>query len=107
MPMRVDGPRRKCQQFSLLVLGRHAVGLLEPAFNRRILAVNHLALGEEITGKRCPRRPFDHLLEAAAWNHFGVNIDAVFDQDAEYTFVLAIAEQPPADTVRLNDPQSE
>ena len=36
-----------------------------------------------------------------------MNVDAVFDQDAEYTFVIAIARQAPADAIRLNDPQSE
>ena len=107
MAMRVDGPRRERQQLPLLVLRRDAVGLLEPAVDRRVLAVDDLPLGEEIAGKRRPRRPFDHLLETAARNHFGVNVDAVFDQDAEDAFVVAVARQAPADAVRLDDPQAE
>ncbi len=107
MSISVDGPCRERQQFPLLVLRRHAVGLLEPAGNRRILTVNDLPLSEEIAGKGGPRRPFDHLLETAAWNHFGVNVDAVFDQDAEYAFVVAIARQAPADAVRLDDPHAQ
>ena len=66
---------------------------LEPAVDRRVLAVDDLALGEEIAGKRRPRRPFDHLLEPAARDHFGVDVDAVFDQDAEDPLVIAVARQ--------------
>ena len=36
-----------------------------------------------------------------------MNVDAVFDEDAEDAFVIAVTRQPPADAVRLNDPQSE
>src|SRR5262249_45407436 len=54
-----------------------------------------------------PRRPFDHLLEAAARDHFGVNVDAVLDEDTEDALVLAVARQAPADAVRLDDPQRQ
>ena len=107
MTMRMDRPRREREQLALLVLDRDGVGLLEPALDRGILAVDDLTMSEEIAGKGGPRRPFDHFLEAGARNHLGVNVDAIFDQDAEYAFVLAIARQSPADAVRLDDPQSE
>ena len=107
MAMRMDGPGREGQQLPLLVFGRQAVGLLEPAFDRRILAVNNFPHSEEVAGKCRPRRSFDHLLEAAAGNHFGVNIDLVFDQDAEDAFIIAVAWQAATDAIRLDDPQSE
>src|SRR4029077_14409352 len=98
------GPGREGQEFALLVLRRHVVGLLEPTGDRRVFAVNDLPRGEEIAGERRPRRPFDHLLEAAARDHFGVNVDAVFDQDAEDALVIAVARQTPADAGGLDDP---
>ena len=36
-----------------------------------------------------------------------MNVDAVFDQDAEDAFVIAVARQTAADAVRLDDPQSQ
>jgi hypothetical protein len=83
------------------------LAFFEPAFNRRILAVHNLPHSKEIAGKRRSRRSFDHLLEAAARNDFGVNVDPVFNQDAEDAFVIAIARQAPADSVCLDDPQTE
>src|SRR5262249_37437268 len=100
-------PRRKRQQLALLVLGRQAVRLLEPAFNRRVLAINDPALREEVAGKRGARRAFDHLLEPAARDHLGVNVNGVFDQSAKDTFLIAIAQEPPADAIRLDDPQRQ
>ena len=65
--------------------------LLEPAYDRRVLAVNDPALREEVARKCGARRAFDHFLESAARDHLGVNIDAVFHQDAKDAFVIAIA----------------
>src|SRR5262245_11063703 len=99
MAMRVNRPGRERQQLALLVFGRQAIGFLEPAFDGWVLAVDDPSFGEEIAREGGPRRSFDHLLEAAARNHLGVNVDAIFDQDAEDAFVIAIARQAPADAI--------
>jgi hypothetical protein len=107
MERRMDGPRREGQQLALLVLGREAIGLLEPAVDGRILAGDDAPLGEEAVRESGPRCSFDHLLEAAPRNHLGVNVDAVLDEDAKDAFVRAVARDAPRDAVRLDDPQRQ
>ena len=104
---RVDGPRREGEQLALLVLRRETVGLREPPIDRLVLAGNDSPLGEEVARECSPRRSLDHLLETAARNHLGVNVDAVLDQGAKDAFVGPIAGQPPGDAVCLDDPQRE
>jgi hypothetical protein len=107
MKNRMDCPGREGQQLTFLVFCRDAVGFLEPASNGRIVAVDDLALREEIAGERSPRRSFDHLLEASAGNYLGVDVDAVLNQNAEYPLVITVAQDASADAVRLDDPHSK
>src|SRR5688572_1375438 len=103
----MDCPGRESQQFAFLVFSRDAVGFLEPALDGRVVAVDDLALGEEIARKGGPRRSFDHFFEPSARNHLGVYVDAVLDQNAENPLVVAVTRNASADTVRLDDPHSE
>ena len=36
-----------------------------------------------------------------------MDVDAVFDQDPEHAFIIAIARYAPTHAIRLNDPQPE
>jgi len=65
------------------------------------------AFGEEVAGERRARSPFDHLFEATARNHFGMNVDAVLDRDTKNPFVVAVAAQAARDAVSRNDPETE
>src|SRR4051812_8588604 len=103
----MDGPRGKGQQFPLLILRGNGIRLLEPLFNRRILAVDKLAMREKMTGERGPGGPLNHLLEATPRDDFGVNVDPILDQNARDPFVISVTSQSAADTIRFDDPESE